>query len=128
MKNDNTNKEYTNGTNTVVLEGYVETLPQFHHQTYGEGIYSFIIRIPRLNAEVCDLLRVEISERLLNLDDFYEGAGIHIGGQMRSFNKRNEETKRASLELSVFAKEAEIIDPDSVKNLNKIELEGYLCK
>ena len=122
----NESEDYKSSNNYVELEGFVNTLPEFHHQTYGEGIYSFIIKVSRLNNEVFDYLRVEVSERLINIQSISIGDGIRVSGQFRSFNKRDKESGRTSLELSVFAKEFEFVE--NVRSENIIKLEGFICK
>jgi single-stranded DNA-binding protein len=117
-----------NANNNVILEGYVNSKPELHHSTYGEGIYEFTIEIERLNHEVSDFLKVDVSERLIDISELEVGVGVYIEGQFRSYNKRREDGQRVSLMLSVFAREIEVIDADEVRNINTINLEGYTCK
>ena len=112
--------------NVVVMEGYISSEPVLHHSTYGEGIYTFDIQISRLNIEVSDTLRVEVSERLIDIDSLHVGMGVHVDGQFRSYNKRSDDQKKATLELFVFAREIEIVN--EVVPTNNITLKGYLCK
>lgn len=121
------NEDSRNKSNIVEIEGVVTESPVFHHSTYGEDIYSFMVEIERLTADVTDVVRVEVSNRLVDIDTITEGSGINIIGQYRSFNKANPDGRR-SLELFVFARELEIIDASNVRNLNNIHLDGYLCK
>ena len=57
----------------------------------------------------------------------YRGCTLQASGQFRSYN-RHEET-RNRLVLSVFAREASLIEPEEDdQNPNYIFLDGYVCK
>lgn len=116
-----------NTNNVVLLEGYVDTEPELHHQAYGEGIYEMVISIPRLNVDVSDYLKVEVSERLIDISTLKSGKVVRINGQFRSFNKKDKDSK-VHLRLSVFAREIEILDVTETSGVNQIHLDGYLCK
>lgn len=113
--------------NVVLLEGYVDTEPELHHQAYGEGIYEMVVSVPRLNADVSDFLKVEVSERLIDITTLKKGIVVRINGQFRSFNKKDKDAK-VHLRLSVFAKEITILDATTTDGVNQIHIDGYLCK
>lgn len=115
-------------SNLVELEGYVDTKLEFHHNTHGEDIFSFFLRVPRSNKEVNDVLPIEVSSRATDVDKIHEGDLIRISGQFRSFNKINKETNRATLQLSVFVRDLEWITEEECTYMNRIMLNGYLCK
>lgn len=118
-------EDLRNKNNRVEIEGIVVTNPEYHHSTYGESIFSFEVEILRLNTEVSDILRVEVSERLIDIESIKVGVGVNVQGQFRSFNKTSDSGKR-TLDLFVFTKEISIVE--DVRNINIVELEGYLCK
>lgn len=125
MKRNENN--YSEDHNKVLLEGFVEKVPEFHHKVFEEGIYVMTVSIPRLKSDSSDHILVDVSERLMDLSILKEGLPIRVEGQFRSFNKKDKETgKRASLQLAVFAREITVLE--DTKGVNKVFLEGYLCK
>ena len=112
--------------NEVELTGTVETDLMFNHEVYGEGFYSFVIRVMRL-SDISDLINVTISERLLKDIHLVRGDCIRITGQFRSYNNYTDSGNR--LMLTVFARDIDT-NPDemSFKNPNSIFLNGFLCK
>ena len=112
--------------NEVELTGIVESDLAFNHEVYGEGFYSFIIRVLRL-SDISDLIRVTISERLLQDADLKKGDSITISGQFRSYNNYTDSGNK--LMLTVFARDIELNpDESKFKNPNNIYLNGFLCK
>ncbi len=112
--------------NEVVLTGTVETDLKFNHEVYGEGFYSFVIRVMRL-SDISDLINVTISERLLQDISISRGDTVCVTGQFRSYNNYTENGNR--LMLTVFARDINMT-PEEVnfKNPNSIYLNGFLCK
>lgn len=116
-------------SNIAELEGYVDTEPTFHHKTHDENIYSFILRVPRLNKEVSDYIPIEISERAADINLIKVGSVVRVNGQFRSFNKMNHESGKVSLSLSVFVRDILIYTEDTTyKFINNIHLDGHICK
>ncbi|MCD8239254.1 MAG: single-stranded DNA-binding protein [Clostridiales bacterium] len=113
-------------TNRIAVTGRIEGEFSFSHRVYGEGFYSFFIRVPRL-SEVCDLLPVTISERLIDENTMHPGAEITIKGQLRSYNTYSE--NRNHLILSIFTKD--VAYPDELSRNeppNSVCLNGFICK
>ena len=134
MENTNNSGFRKDGTllgNHVEVEGYIDTVPQIHHRTHDEDIYSFILRVPRRNAEVSDFIPIEISERVTEISSISVGKVVRIDGQFRSFNRLNRETGKAKLNLSVFVRDISFMDID-LENppefSNNIHLTGFICK
>lgn len=119
-----TSSVYNN--NMVEVCGYVETAPVVHHRTHEENIYSFTLRVPRLNPETSDYLPIKLSERAANISSIKVGDIVRLEGQFRSFNKVNRETNKTSLELSIFVRN--LTKVDKIEALNTIHLVGHLCK
>ncbi len=68
---------------------------------YGEGFYTFNIKVPRL-SETNDILFITISERLISDIDIKLGTQVIVEGQLRSYNKFVDGANR--LILTVFAR------------------------
>ncbi len=112
--------------NEVELTGIVETDLKFNHEVYGEGFYSFILRVRRL-SDISDLINVTVSERLLCDINLSEGDTVTVKGQFRSYNNYTETGNR--LVLTVFARDINTLPEETnLKNPNSIFLNGFLCK
>jgi primosomal replication protein N len=79
------------------------------------------VEVERLSNET-DVLPVTISERLI--DDFKLGDKLGIVGQFRSYNKLDGD--KSKLMLTIFVKE--LVDPESINEINQVCLVGYICK
>ncbi len=112
--------------NEVELTGIVETDLKFNHEVYGEGFYSFVIKVQRL-SDISDLINVTISERLLGDISVTKGDSITVNGQFRSYNNYTDTGNK--LMLTVFARDINVTpDESKFKNPNNIFLNGFLCK
>lgn len=113
--------------NEVQLTGYVESDLSFSHEVYGEGFYSFVIRVPRL-SDISDYINATISERLINDISLSKGDIVTLNGQFRSYN--NYSGTGNKLVLTVFVRDISHISEDEIdgKNSNYIYLNGYICK
>ena len=107
--------------NKVQLSGIVKEKPVFSHETFGETFYEVKISVPRLSEHI-DILPVTVSEKMLNY--FEIGKKVSLKGQLRSYNKLEDE--KSKLILSVFVRE--IIDECEQDNPNVIEISGFVCK
>lgn len=113
--------------NKLMLAGQVITEPVFYHEAYDEKFYSFDLKVARLSQNH-DIVPVLISEKIL--DQINVGDCISMEGQLRTYNKYEEETKRKLL-MFAFVKEVSIItqeELDAIKNPNELTVIGYLCK
>lgn len=113
--------------NEVQLTGYVDSDLTFSHEVYGEGFYSFVIKVPRL-SDISDCINATISERLLNDISLSQGDIVTLNGQFRSYN--NYSGTGNKLVLTVFVRDISHIDEEEIdgKNSNYIYLNGYICK
>ena len=107
--------------NKVFLSGIVESEPVFSHETFGEGFYEVKMSIPRLSEHI-DILPITISEKFLK--EFQLGRKLSIKGQLRSYNKIEDE--KSKLILNIFVRE--IAETDDNINPNIIEISGFVCK
>lgn len=111
--------------NVVNVTGEVVSLPEFSHEVFGEGFYIVDLSVARM-SQTPDVFHVMISERLTNIDDIRIGGIYEINGQLRSFNKHEENSNH--LLLTVFARELRKIDSEEFIANNFVKLDGYLCK
>ena len=112
--------------NQVTIMGEVISEFTFSHEIFGEGFYMVDVEVARL-SESYDVIRVMVSERLIDVSADFKGCNLCITGQFRSYNRHEE--KKNKLVLSVFAREIEFLDTieESAKT-NQIFLDGYICK
>ena len=116
--------------NKVTLSGEIVSNFKFSHDRYGEGFYTAMLASERLNGRK-DVIKIMVSERLVDVKADWTGRFVRASGQFRSYNKHEGERRR--LMLSVFAREFEEIEyeheePGSGNDENFIFLDGYFCK
>lgn len=125
IENVNNVEEDSYYTNRVDIEGEIVEEPAFHHETHDEKIYYFKIRTPRLNREVWDTLKVEISSRAADISIYHKGDFVHIQGQFRSYNQKKEGSDKSKLQLYIFVrdimKEKELGSKNTVRLIGKIK-------
>lgn len=116
----------SNSNNDVQLIGTVDSQLQFSHEVYGEGFYSFAIKVLRL-SDISDRINVTVSERLIRDMPLEMGDEVAVTGQFRSYNNYSQEGNR--LILTVFARDVCHVDEQLAgQNPNHIFLNGFLCK
>ncbi|SKC43242.1 single-stranded DNA-binding protein [Maledivibacter halophilus] len=98
---------------------------EFSHEVYGEGFYSFKLRIPRLSNHD-DILPITISERLIVNLNFEHEKKYRVEGQLRSYNKIVDGNNK--LILTIFARELCEESSENIINPNQIFLDGFICK
>ena len=115
-----------NENNKATVMGEITGSFTFSHEIYGEGFYMIDLLVPRL-SESADLIPLMVSERLINVNDNYDGMKVRVSGQFRSYNRHEE--RKNKLVLSVFVREIHFLEEftDYTKT-NQIFLEGYICK
>lgn len=113
-------------TNVVTLVGEVCSSLDFSHEMYGEGFYTFEIKVARL-SDYNDTLPITVSERIMMDLSLHIGAMVKVEGQLRSYNKYVDGKNK--LILTVFARELSLCEEEEeIKNPNQIFLDGYICK
>lgn len=110
--------------NNINLSGQITSEFTYSHQAYGEAFYNFMLTSKRL-SDAYDVLPVTISERLLIDIDAKTGQFVTISGQLRTYNSYYD--NKNHLILTVFAKDIEI-NEEKNKDINHIELNGFICK
>lgn len=111
--------------NSILIGGVVVSEPEFSHEVFEEKFYSFNLETKRL-SDYNDVLPVIISERLIDIKSIKNGLLVKIKGQFRSYNKLVD--NKSKLVLSIFAKEIEVVEGESVITLNEANFIGYICK
>ena len=111
--------------NSILIGGVVVSEPEFSHEVFKEKFYSFNLETKRL-SDYNDVLPVIISERLIDIKSIKNGLLVKIKGQFRSYNKLVD--NKSKLVLSIFAKEIEVVEDESVITLNEANFIGYICK
>ena len=96
-----------NENNKATVMGEIVGTFTFSHEIYGEGFYMIDLLVPRL-SDSADLIPLMVSERLINVNENYEGMKVKVSGQFRSYNRHEE--RKNKLVLSVFVREWEFID------------------
>lgn len=109
--------------NKVEIVGVATTYPEFSHEVFGEAFYTMDVTTERTSGYP-DVIPVTVSERLFDHED-YLGMAVRIKGQMRSYNRVDEDKTR--LILSVFAMDVTEL-PEGGLHVNEIVIDGYLCK
>lgn len=112
--------------NIVEIGGKIVSNIEFSHELYDEKFYKFYIETNRLSSS-SDKLPVIISERISDLNVLNIGDLIHITGQFRSYNEPAQNGK-SRLVLSIFTKEIEKVEDESMITLNDATFIGYICK
>lgn len=108
--------------NYAEIAGTLAELPRLSHENRGERFYRFPVSVRRLSG-TADVINVLAREKLLVPLAMTEGAGLHIFGQLRSFNNRSEEG--AKLVISLFARSVLM---EAMEDRNDILLHGTICK
>lgn len=110
--------------NFISLQGRVDGDVEFSHSVLDEDFYKFMLNVSRLSG-VVDSLPVTVPERLLDNITLNDGDRIALTGQLRSYNKYQENKTR--LILTAFARSIETVE-DEEENPNNVLLNGYVCK
>lgn len=110
--------------NYVELIGKVVSNAEYDHEVFKEKMYRVYLSIER-NSGVADVIPVIVPEFLRTPDEIKRGSTLRIEGQYRSFNMH--EGNKTHLILSVYAVDIEELD-DNHKHMNRITLDGYICK
>ena len=108
--------------NRVELRGVAEDAPVLSHVNHGCAFYRFTLSVLRLSGQA-DKLPVIVPRPLLLLTPVSPGDGVHITGQLRSFN--NKSCQGSRLVISTFAQS---LEPCDGGHFNRILLAGVLCK
>lgn len=108
--------------NRAALRGEVAAAPVLSHENHGVRYDTFPLRVRRLSGAE-DLVNVVIPGPLLEACPMYEGAGVELEGEVRSFN--NKSGRGSRLVITLYARQAR---PWQGDHGNELVLAGVLCK
>ena len=112
--------------NRVSIIGEIVSEFTFSHEVLGEGFYIVDVSVDRL-SDLTDVIPLMVAERLVDINEDYQGRLVEVSGQFRSYN-RHEGTKN-KLVLSIFVREWEEVEENLESGkTNQIFLDGYICK
>lgn len=114
--------------NQITVSGELVSEFSFDHEVFGEKFYTTKLSVERKSGNI-DVLPVLISERIIDIKREWKGEMVKVYGQVRSYNKHEENKSR--LILSVFVKQFENLaddEPLQSGDENSISLDGYICK
>lgn len=114
--------------NQITVSGELVSEFSFDHEVFGEKFYTTKLSVERKSGNI-DVLPILISERIIDIKREWKGEVVKVYGQVRSYNKHEENKSR--LILSVFVKQFENLaddEPLQSGDENSISLDGYICK
>ncbi len=111
--------------NFICLQGVVDGDVSYSHSVLDEEFYKFKLEVPRLSG-VVDSLPVTVPKRLAESYNLNDGEKISLTGQLRSYNKYQENKTR--LILTAFAKSIDKDEEEEGESPNSVVLNGYVCK
>ena len=104
--------------NRVSIIGEIVSEFRFSHEVFGEGFYIVDVSVDRL-SDLTDVIPLMVSERLVDINEDYQGRLVEVSGQFRSYK----------LVLSIFVREWEEVEENLESGkTNQIFLDGYICK
>lgn len=109
-------------TNTILLRGSLQDLPQFSHENHGKQFYRFTLEVPRLSGTI-DYLPVLAESSVLDEIDPTAGDMITVTGQIRSHNHRSDGVRHLMIFVFATSVKAEYGDP-----VNDVVLTGPVCR
>lgn len=110
--------------NFISLQGRVDGEVEYSHSVLDEDFYKFMLNVSRLSG-VVDSLPVTVPKKLIENVQLNDGDAISLTGQLRSYNKYQE--NRTRLILTAFAKSIEA-ETGEEENPNNVLLNGFVCK
>lgn len=109
--------------NQVTISGEIVSDFEFSHEVFGEKFYTAQLSTKR-ESGTADTVVIMISDRLIDVSVDWSGQLVKASGQFRSYNRH--EGGRNRLILSVFVREIDTLEVTD--DINKIFLDGYICK
>lgn len=108
--------------NHIELIGCPISAPRYSHSNHGRHFYTFPLEVTRLSGAI-DCLPILVPRELLEHCQVEEGTGLHLQGQIRSFNNRCGSGRK--LVISVLA---ESMEASCAEHDNRVSLQGIICK
>lgn len=114
-----------NDNSRVTITGLVASGAEFSHDMFGEKFYEFKIAVPRESGAV-DILPVQMSECLFDVDKLSIDTMIKVSGQVRTRNDNSGQ--KSKLVLTIFAEDVDLMPYGEKTGINNVVLDGYICK
>lgn len=114
-----------NDNSRVTITGLVASGAEFSHDMFGEKFYEFKIAVPRESGAV-DILPVQMSECLFDVDKLSIDTMIKVSGQIRTRNDNSGQ--KSKLVLTIFAEDVDLMPYGEKTGINNVVLDGYICK
>lgn len=115
--------------NQVTIIGRIVSEFSFNHEIYGEKFYTAELSSERTSGQL-DTIPIMVSGRLVDVSKEWSGQTVKVNGQLRTYNKHEE--NRTRLLLSVFVREFEAWEYDGMEippnDENTTFLDGFICK
>lgn len=113
--------------NRVCIKGRIVSEFTYSHEVYEERFYKMDICIQRTSGRT-DIVPLMVSEKLVDVEEDYNGCIVSVSGQFRSYNQHKAGWRR--LVLSVFVQEIKFLEDglDEDRDDNQIFLDGFICK
>lgn len=116
--------------NIAELSGQISSQITIHHECYDQTYYHFIIRtLGYISYALPVIVNKSICQRAETIakSDLVQGVYIEIpNGAWRSYNEIIDH--KTKLSQSLFAKKIIIVDRENCQALNKVFLDGYICR
>lgn len=108
--------------NKAALTGTIVSDFEYSHEMYGEKFYTVFVESERTSGNK-DVLKVMVSDRLMNVKESHVGQRVLIHGEFRS--NRNDK----GLLIFLFTQDIQILDEmQSGLDDNSIEIRGIIVK
>lgn len=116
-----------NSNNKIVYSGEVVNAPVFSHETVGERFFVFYVMSQRKTQGAYDVVKVVISENVVDLSDIKIGNIIDIDGEIRTCNDHSD--GKSHVLIFIFAKEIKYIGESRLRSdANYADLVGFICR
>ena len=111
--------------NKVTLIGLIVSQPVYDHSIKDEKFYRMILAIKR-KSEYVDEIPIILSEKLIDLNEFYINKHVKINGSLRTYNITG--TNKNKLKMQVLVREITNAIALDLLSYNEIILYGFICK
>lgn len=112
--------------NQITVIGNLVFEFSFSHEVMGERFYTTKLSVKRKSGNA-DILPIVVSDRLVDVSKEWTGRIVRVSGQVRTYNKHEE--NKTHLILSAFAREFEEIQELPFMDFkNDVFLDGFICK
>ena len=112
-------------SNEAIISGTIASDVLSKHEASNQTLLSFIVNVERLSG-INDSIIVMVPEKKFPAKQIKFGKYVHIKGQFRSFNKREDGAYH--LFLYLFAYSIEFVENNFLADINELSLTCYIVK